>query len=68
MGCDKKHNIEHESKEVVGKIVAPKSLFTEVSQKTKRFWNMGKKDEPAKVRYFKPAFISLYVSSADDFY
>lgn len=65
-GCGKTYYLNHEFKDVVSKIVAPKSILNK-GNKLRTFFD--KRSEKNEMRYYKPAYVSLYgLSSAEDFY
>lgn len=67
-GCGKTYYLEHEFKDIVGKIKAPNGIVENASKKTKRWFGKAGTTEDS-IRFYKPAFISLYgLSSAEDFY
>lgn len=65
-GCGKTFYLNHEFKDVVSKVVAPKKMLNKTN-KLRMFYD--KRSKANAVCCYKPAYVSLYgLSSAEDFY
>lgn len=67
-GCGKTYYLNNDFKNLVGRMVVPKSNLNKTTQKIRRFFGKRKRGNEEGI-YYKPAYISLYgLSSAEDFY
>lgn len=67
-GCGKTYYLNNDFKNLVERMVVPKSNLNKTTQKIRRFFGKRKLGNEEGI-YYKPAYISLYrLSSAEDFY
>ena len=67
-GCGKTHYLNNDLKNLVERMVVPKSNLNKTTQKIRGFFGKRKQGNEEGI-YYKPAYISLYgLSSAEDFY